>query len=284
MKRDIYIFLEHLAKGNNYSANTVAAYRNDLNQLATYIEIEQAKGIIKSQSELLKSYLLQLREKKYSAATIARKIAAAKSLFRFMIESGKLKDNPAQNLISPQVRKHQLQILSLSEYQALLAQAKKGSTPESKRDIVMLELLYFNGLRISELTSLNIQDIDFEQNCLYCGHGNTRRKVPFEHRIGQLLKNFIENDRLDLLFDAEEKALFLNLRGNRLTRQGFWQIIKDYAIKADLRTKVTPQTLRHSFAMNKLQTGTDLHSLQQLLGHAYISSTKIYEQSRFRIR
>jgi integrase/recombinase XerD len=284
MNQDIDIFLEHLARGKNYSENTVAAYRNDLSQLATYIEVEQAKGLIKSRNELLKSYLLKLREKKYSAATIARKIAAAKSFFKFMIESGKLKDNPTQNLISPQVNKHQLKFLSPSEYQLLLTQPTELSTPEAKRDIVMLELLYFTGLRVSELIALNVQDIDLEQNCLHCGHGSSRRKAPFNYHMGQLLKSFIKNDRLDLLFDDKERALFLNLRGRRLTRQGFWQIIKNYATKANLGAKATPQTLRHSFAMHKLETGTDLHSLQQLLGHAYISSTKVYEQSRFRTR
>jgi integrase/recombinase XerD len=164
----------------------------------------------------------------------------------------------------------------LSEYQGLLAEPAKLSTPEAKRDMVMLELLYATGLRISELVSLDVKDIDLKQN--YVDISSSRR-VPFDQRLGRTLRNFLGNDRLDLLYDEREEALFLNRRGKRLTRQGFWQIIKDYASKAGLGSKVTPHTLRHSFARHKLQGGADLRELQQLLGHAYISSTRVYRQS-----
>ncbi|TET42241.1 MAG: site-specific tyrosine recombinase XerD, partial [Dehalococcoidia bacterium] len=127
--------------------------------------------------------------------------------------------------------------------------------------------------------SLNVKDIDLKQNCV---HINSKRRVPFEHRLSLILGNFLRNDRLDLLYDEKIEALFLNQRGKRLTRQGFWQIIKSYASKAGLGGKVTPQTLRHSFARRKLQSGTELRQLQQLLGHAYISSTRIYMQSASR--
>ena len=215
-------------------------------------------------------------------ATLARKTAAAKSFFRFMVDSGRIKDSPIDNLITPQVKKRPPDFLSPSEYQLLLAVPAKMSTPEAKRDVVMLELLYATGLRVSELVALNIDDIDLELNCVRCIRGDVRREVPFDERVSRLLKNFIRNDRLDLLFHEEREALFLNLRGQRLTRQGFWQIIKNYAVKAGLHSKVTPQALRHSFAMRKLQTGTDIHSIQKLLGHVYISSTRVYEQSRLR--
>jgi len=277
-------FLEHLAKEKGYSQNTIAAYRNDLNQLVAYVEAERAKGMVTSTSELLKSYLLQLREKKYSVATVARKIAAAKSFFKFMVDSARLGNSPIGNLISPQVKRHPPEFLSPSEYQLLVAEPAKLSTPEAKRDIVMLELIYATGLRVTELISLNVYDIDLERNCVCCTRGNSAREVPFDRRIGQLLKKFIGNDRLDLLFNENEEALFLNLRGQRLTRQGFWQIIKNYAAKAALSSKVTPQAMRHSFAMRELQSGTDLHSIQRLLGHAYVSSTRVYEQSRLRMR
>ena len=278
MKHDIDAFLEYLAKEKGRSQNTIAAYRNDLNQMAAFFEAERIKGISKSYDELLRSYLLKLREKKYSLATVARKVASAKSLFKFMVESGKLRENHAQNLFSPQVDKHSPKFLSLSEYQHLLAEPAKLSTPEAKRDSVMLELLYATGLRVSELASLNVSDIDVEQNCIYCAHGSSKRQIPFDPRLRRVLKKFLENDRLDLSFDEGEEALFLNRRGKRLTRQGFWQIVKNYASKAGLGSKVTPHTLRHSFATHKLQTGVDIHSLQQLLGHAYISSTRVYER------
>jgi integrase/recombinase XerD len=278
-KSDIDVFLKHLAKGKGYSQNTMAAYGNDLTQMAAFITEEQAKGMITAYDELLKSYLLKLREKRYSAATTARKVASVKSFFRFMVDSGKMKENPAQNLPSPQVNRHTLEFLTPSEYQKLLAETVKLSTPEAKRDGVMLELLYATGVRISELVSLNVKNIDLKQNCV---HINSKRQVRFDHRLGLILGNFLRNDRLDLLYDDREEALFLNRRGKRLTRQGFWQIIKGYASRAGLSGKVTPQTLRHSFARRKLQNGTELPRLQQLLGHAYISSTRIYKQTASR--
>jgi integrase/recombinase XerD len=276
MKLDVDAFLQYLTREKGYSQNTVAAYRNDLTQMAAFITAEQAKGIVKSYDELLKSYLLKLREKRYSVATTARKVASAKSFFKFMVDSGRMKENPTQNLPSPQVSRHALRFLSPSEYQKLLAEPAKLSTPEAKRDVVMLELLYATGLRISELVALNVKNIDLKQNCV---HINSKRLVPFDHRLSLTLENFLRNDRLDLLYDEREEALFLNRRGQRLTRQGFWQIIKNYASKAGLGDKVTPQTLRHSFARRKLQSGTELRQLQQLLGHAYISSTRVYKQS-----
>ena len=279
MKLDIDTFLKHLTQDKSYSQNTVAAYRNDLTQMAEFITAEQAKGIIASYDELLKSYLLKLREKRYSVATTARKVASAKSFFKFMVDSGRMRGNPTQNLPSPQVNRRSINFLSSSEYQKLLAEPSKLSTPEAKRDVVMFELLYATGLRISELVSLNVKNIDLKQDCV---HIDTRRQVPFEHRLSLILGNFLRNDRLDLLYDEKEEALFLNRRGKRLTRQGFWQIIKSYASRAELSGKVTPQTLRHSFARCKLQSGTELHHLQQLLGHAYISSTRIYKKSALR--
>jgi integrase/recombinase XerD len=275
MKRDIEAFLHYLTKDKGYSQNTLAAYRNDLTQMAAFIATEQAKGMITSYDGLLKSYLLKLREKKYSVATTARKVASAKSFFRFMVNSGRIKENPAQNLPSPQVSKRALKFLSPSEYQRLLGEPAKLSTPEARRDAVMLELLYATGLRIGELVALNTENIDLERNYVRI---DSKRQVPFDHRLGPVLGNFLRNDRLDLLYDETEQALFLNRRGRRLTRQGFWQIIKGYASKAGLGGKVTPQTLRHSFARRKLQNGVELNQLQRLLGHAFISSTRIYRE------
>jgi len=275
MKRDIEAFLQYLTKDKGYSQNTLAAYRNDLAQMAAFIAAEQAKGIITSYDGLLKSYLLKLREKRYSVATTARKVASAKSFFRFMVDSGRMRENPAQNLPSPQVSKRALKFLSPSEYEKLLGEAAKLSTPEARRDAVMLELLYATGLRIGELVALNTENIDLERNYVSI---DSKRQVPFDHRLGPILGNFLRNDRLDLLYDESEQALFLNRRGKRLTRQGFWQIIKGYASRAGLGGKVTPQTLRHSFARRKLQNGVELNQLQRLLGHAFISSTRIYKQ------
>ena len=279
MKEDIETFLKYLVKEKDCSQNTLTAYHNDLNQLVAYIESEKTKGIIKSNVELLKSYLLSLRERRYSPATVARKIASAKSFFKFMVDTGKLTESPTQNLVSPRVAKHMPRFLSPPEYHRLLTEPMKLSTPEAKRDVVMLELLYATGLRAGELVSLNVKDVDLERSCLHCGQGKSKRRIHFDHHINQLLRNFLRNERLDLLYDEKQEALFLNRRGGRLTRQGFWQIIKNYASKAGFSANITPHTLRHSFAARKLQSGADLQSVQQALGHAYISSTRIYRQS-----
>lgn len=276
MTPDIDAFLQYLTREKACSPNTAAAYRNDLTQLADFIAQEQAKGLLHSHDEFLKAYLLKLRENRYCAATTARKVASAKSFFRFMVDCGKMKENPARNLPSPQVNRRSLRFISSSDYQKLLAEAAKLSTPEARRDVVMLELLYATGLRISELLSLNVGDIDFKQGTVGVSQ---RRQVPFDHHLNQVLGKFLRNDRLDLLYDEREQALFVNRRGKRLTRQGLWQIIKEYAARARLTDRVTPQTLRHSFARHKLQSGADLRQLQQLLGHAYISSTRVYRES-----
>ena len=273
---DIDTFLQYVATEKGYSQNTVAAYRNDLTQMAAFIAAEQAKDSIRSYDELLKSYLLNLREKRYSAATTARKVASARSFFKFMVDSGRMRGNPTENLPAPHVSRHSLRFLSSSEYERLLAEAARLSTPEARRDVMMLELLYATGLRISELVSLNVADIDVEQKRV---HINSGRQAPFDRGLSMILGNFLRNDRLDLLYDETEQALFLNRRGKRLTRQGFWQIVKDYASRAGLGGRVTPRTLRHTFARHKLQDGADLRQLQQLLGHAYISSTRVYRQS-----
>lgn len=272
---DIDTFLQYLVQDKGYSRNTVAAYRNDLTQMAGFLAAEEANDIARSYNEHLKSYLLKLREKRYSAATTARKIASARSFFNFMVTSGRMRGNPTDDLPAPHVGRHSLKFLSSSDYRKLLAEPAKLSTPEAKRDIVMLQMLYATGLRISELVSLNVDDIDVER-----GHVNvgSKRQVPFDRSLRQTFASYLRNDRLDLLYDENEQALFLNRRGKRLTRQGFWQIIKGYASRAGLGDKVTPQTLRHSFAKHMLQNGTDLRELQQLLGHAYISSTRVYRQ------
>ncbi len=275
MEKDIDAFLHYLAEQKGCSQNTLAAYRNDLGQLLAFIQAEKAKGIVRSTQGLIKSYLLNLREKGYSTATVARKVASAKSLFKFMVDFGRLRENPTQNLISPQVRKHPPKLVSSSEYQRLLEEPAKLSTPEARRDRVMLELLHGTGLRVSELVSLNVQDVDFQHSCVCC----CGRRIPLDPDVAQSVADFVKGARLDLLYDEAEDTLFLNRRGKRLTRQGFWQIVTNYARKADLKARITPHSLRHSFAVHKLRTGADLQSVQQLLGHAYVSSTRIYRQA-----
>ena len=278
MEQEIAAFLDYLAETKGSSQNTVVAYRNDLTQLSEFMTAEKAKGILTSQEELLMAYLVNLKGKAYSPATAARKIASARSFFKYLVASGRLKENPVRNLMSPQVNKKAPRVLTQAEYLRLLAIPGSLSTPEARRDVVMLELLYATGLRASEIVSLQLRDIDLRQSTLYCRHGDSQRQIHLSADVVGVLRGYVTDGRLDLLYDEKEQALFLNRRGHQLTRQGFWQIVKNYAVKAELGDRVTPHTLRHSFAVRKVQGGTDLRSLQQTLGHAYISSTRVYKQ------
>lgn len=278
MKQDIAAFLEHLASTRGSSQNTISAYHNDLNQLAEFVEAERAKGILSSQEDLLMAYLVHLKGKGYSPATSARKVASARSFFKYMVEMGKLRENPVRNLATPTVNKKAPRVLTHAEFSRLLDVPKALSTPEAGRDVVMIELLYATGLRATEVVSLQMSDVDLSTSTLYCRSANSRRQIPLSAPVVELLRDYITNGRLDLLYNEKETALFLNRRGNQLTRQGFWQIVKNYAARAGLGERVTPHTLRHSFAVRKVQSGADLRTLQQALGHAYISSTRVYRQ------
>jgi len=173
--------------------------------------------------------------------------------------------------------------LSISEVRRLLAEPAKLSTTEAKRDKTMLEVLYATGLRASELMALNVEDIDLKAGNVHCsGQSSKARVIPIDEYIMQVVKEYIDIIRPELLSNEEEAALFLNRRGERLTRQGFWQIVQGYADKAGLSSKVTPRSLRHSFAAHKLKGGADLESVQQLLGHAHISTTRAYKQAEIR--
>ncbi|GAI08348.1 unnamed protein product [marine sediment metagenome] len=223
------------------------------------------------------SYLLNLKERNYAATTAARKVAATRSFFDFMVAEGNTKDNPTQNVSSPKVGKSLPKPISISQVRLLLEQPAKLSTLEAKRDRAMLELLYASGMRVSELVSLNLGDVDTEGGYVRCfGKGHKERLIPIHERSALAVEEYIRETRPHLTHSTDEEALFLNLRGERLTRQGFWQILKGYAKSAELDTAITPHTLRHSFATHMLSGGADLRSVQELLGHANISTTQVY--------
>ncbi len=282
MKDDIERFLSYLAVEKGFSNNTTAAYRNDLSQLASFATEDRARpGSTPSWSSFSRqgmlSYLLNLKERNYAATTIARKVAAAKSFFGFMVSEGRLNTNPTENVGSPNVGRHLPKPISVSQVRRLLDQPTKLSTPEAKRDKAMLELLYASGMRVSELTSLNVGDVDTEGDFVRCfGKGHKERIIPIYRRAALSVAEYIKEVRPRLAHNDEEKAMFLNRRGERLTRQGFWQILKGYAKSAELDAEITPHTLRHSFATHMLSGGADLRSVQELLGHANISTTQVY--------
>jgi integrase/recombinase XerD len=282
VKEVIDKFLNYLVVEKGFSENTKFAYQNDLHQLASFVEEEAARrGTIPPWAafdrQSMLRYLLELKERRYAATTVARKVAAIKSFFGFLVAEGILRDNPTRDVPSPKVGKSLPRPISIAQARLLLEQPSKLSTPEAKRDRAMLELLYATGMRASELVSLDLADIDIEGGYVRCfGKGHKERLIPIYRQAALVLKEYLTEARPHLVRNSEEKALFLNRRGERLTRQGLWQILKGYAKEAGLEAKVTPHTLRHSFATHMLSGGADLRSVQELLGHANISTTQVY--------
>jgi integrase/recombinase XerD len=284
-------FLEFLSVEKGASGNTIAAYRNDLGQLEEFLAANKNGSGIKwqniGQDEVLE-YILYLKAQSYAEATVARKVAAVKSFFGFLQAEGQIKTNPTEQLASPKVGKMLPKPLTVQEIDELLEQPARRATPEAKRDRAMLELMYATGLRVTELVSLDMQDVQLEGEKPYVrliGKGNRERQIPLLDQPVQEVREYIQNARTRLVGDRKETALFVNRRGERLTRQGFWLILKGYAMEAGIHGRVTPHTLRHSFATHMLRGGMDIHKVQELLGHANISTTQVYTQvSREHIR
>ncbi|MBM3166065.1 MAG: tyrosine recombinase XerD [Chloroflexi bacterium] len=289
MEEQIKSFLTYLTNEKRYSANTLASYSSDLRQLCAYAESQRkakdgtASVGVELNAQILAGYMRNLRERKYTLSTVARKVAAAKSFLKFLTETGRLRDDLSPQLASPHVNKSAPRPLSISEVRRLLAEPGKARTFEGKRDKAMLELLYATGLRASEMVGLNVKDIDVRGSKVHCSGRNLRaRLIPIDQHIIQILKEYMAGARSQLVNNEEENALFVNHRGERLTRQGFWKIIQGYADKIGLKNEVTPRALRHSFAVHRLKGGTDLQSVQQLLGHAHVSTTRVYKQAEAR--
>jgi integrase/recombinase XerD len=282
VKDEINSFLNYLAVEKGFSGNTLDAYRNDLQQLASFAEKEIAKqGLIPSwdtfSRQAMLSYMLDLKERNYAATTIARKVAAARSFFGFLKSEGIIKTDPTENMSSPSVGKSLPKPITISQVRQLLEQPAKLNTLEARRDKAMLELLYASGMRISELVGLNLGDVNTEEGQVRCfGKGHKERIVPIYEQAARSVKEYIEEIRPKLARKKDEVALFLNPRGDRLTRQGFWQKLKEYARAAGLDAQISPHTLRHSFATHMLSGGADLRAVQELLGHANISTTQVY--------
>ncbi|MBN1692042.1 MAG: site-specific tyrosine recombinase XerD [Dehalococcoidales bacterium] len=278
MKEPIENFLHFLAVEKGYSEHTISAYRNDLTGLADFAGKESVSSWANFNRQTMLSYMLNLKERGYVATTVARKVAAARSFFSFLVAEGIIKTNPTENMSSPSVGKALPKPIPINQVRLLLEQPAKLSTAEAKRDRAMLELLYASGMRISELVALNLGDVntkaDYFVRCF--GKGRKERIIPLYENIARTVQDYINEDRPKLAHGKKDTALFLNARGERLTRQGFWQKLKEYAKSAGLGPKVSPHTLRHSFATHMLGGGADLRSVQELLGHANISTTQVY--------
>jgi len=282
MREDIGTFLNYLSIEKGFSHNTIAAYRNDLDRLADFVEKEANKSGLESSwvnfgRQGILSYILDLKDRGYVATTLARKVAAAKSFFKFLVADGIIKENPALHLASPRIGRTLPKPISINQVRLLLEQPAKRTTLEAKRDKAMLQLLYASGIRVSELVSLNLEDVDTAGGYVRCfGKGHKERLIPIHQQASSAIDEYIKEVHPRLTHNTCESALFLNTRGKRLTRQGLWQILKGYVKEANLEGQVTPHTLRHSFATHMLGGGADLRSVQELLGHVNISTTQIY--------
>ena len=282
MNEFVESFLNYMTVERGASPNTLAAYRNDLTQLTEYLQSldDQPNGHVswdKVGERTISDFVLYLHGLGYSETTRARKIASVKSLFGFLVTEGTLEGNPTSNVSAPRVGRSLPKALAIEDVDRLLAAPSQVHTPEATRDQAMLELLYASGMRVSELLSLDLEDISVETGTARCfGKGGKERVVPIHNQAVESVRFYIEEVRPGLLGSKPTPALFLNRRGNRLTRQGFWFILKGYCRKAGLDDKITPHTLRHSFATHLLHGGAPLRHVQELLGHSSINTTQVY--------
>lgn len=280
MEREIQDFLNFLVVEKGFSGNTLEAYSNDLSQLRGFLEQSQAQrvdGWVAVDKGAILGFILSLKERQYAPATLARKVAAVKSFFRFLSAEGILGRDPTEDIDSPKVDKPLPKYLTEDEVNCLLAQPAMNRGPEGLRDQAMLELLYATGMRVSELVGLNLDDVDLTEGFVRClGKGSKERLVPLHPDAADIVLTYIREGRTPLLSNSNEMALFINQRGERLTRQGLWLILKAYAAKAKISSEVTPHTLRHSFATHMLERKADLRHVQGWLGHANISTTQVY--------
>lgn len=280
MQAQVDEFLDYLAAEKGYSDNTLAAYRNDLGQFTHYLvnQTDAARWDEISKSQIV-DYILHMKELEYASSTVARKVAAVKSFFHYLRDEGVIDNDPTLSLESPKVKKHLPKAISEEDVERLLAEPTRSDSPKALRDSALLEVLYATGMRVTELVSLNVEDVDLEAGTVYClGKGDRERVVPIYDQASLILGRYLNEGRPYLLRDASETALFLNHRGERLTRQGLWLIIKHYVDAIGIESEVTPHTLRHSFATHMLHGGAKLRDVQKLLGHANISTTQVYTQ------
>lgn len=278
MRQSLDEFLDFLAVEKGASANTIAAYKNDLQQLADFIGSNGSDWAALGRSSI-QDFILDLKQRGYTETSVARKVAAVRSFFAFLAAEGTVPTNPTEGLSSPRVGKTLPKAITPNEVDELLEQPSRRATPEAKRDRAMLEILYATGMRVTELVSLDVENLNLDPRSPYVrclGKGAKERTIPIHDQATEALVGYLEEARPVLVRNRNESALFLNRRGERLTRQGFWLILKGYAKSANLSADVTPHTLRHSFATHMLRGGMPLRNVQEMLGHANISTTQVY--------
>ena len=271
----IAAYQTYLAQEKHASAKTLSSYIRDLNQFRIWLLGSGITDLRKVKKEAINEYLLHMTQIGKSPATVTRSTASIKSFYAYLLQSGAIKANPAKSVAAMKVERKYPEILTNREVELFLEQPKCVDE-KGFRDHAMLELLYATGIRVSELIGLNVEDVNLSAGFIRCTSRGKERIVPLYHTAVKALEDYVRNIRPRIIADEEEHALFVNMNGERMSRQGFWKIIKYYQEKAEIDKDITPHTLRHSFAVHLLENGADLRSIQEMLGHADISSTQIY--------
>lgn len=277
MKHYLQNFIHYLSVERGLARNTLESYERDLTQYLDYIEKQGIHTLHQTMKKDILNYLLKLKQHNKAPATVSRSMVSIRSFYQFLVRERLLDKDPSLNMETPKLAKRLPKVLSITEVESLL-DAPQASALYGMRDKAMLELLYATGIRVSELISLNMGDLNLAMGFIRCfGKGSKERIIPIGRIASEWLDRYIQTKRAKLLKQSKaEQSLFINHLGTRLTRQGFWKIIKKYARDAVIHKEITPHTLRHSFATHLLENGADLRAVQEMLGHADISTTQIY--------
>ena len=276
MEKQVKLFLDFLKDDKKLSDNTLQSYRRDIEQYEKYVS-DNKINYLKVTEETILEYMEYLREENKKESTISRSLASIRSFYQYLIRVKKIKKDPTMTIESPKISKRTPNILTSKEVELLLDQPKdvdlKGTI-----DKAMLEFAYATGMRVTEMISLDIDDVKLDEGYVVCRGRSKSRNIPLGSMSLKALKEYIDDARPYLIRDESEEALFVNVNGTRLTRQGFWKIVKYYKEQAHIEKDITPHVLRHSFATHLLQNGADLKAIQTMLGHSDISSTQVYMQ------
>ena len=275
MEKEINAFITYLHNVKNTSNNTELSYKRDLEKVKLFMA---SRGIVEAKdvsAKDLSDYVKYLEDNRFAAATVSRNIASLKAFYHFMVEEGLVAEDISEKLKAPKIEKKLPSIMSPDEVVRLLEQPS-GDSPKEIRDKAMLELLYATGIRVTELITLKVSDVNMQMNFILCKDRNKERIIPFGAAAKNALARYLDGTREAMLENKSSDVLFANCSGQPMSRQGFWKLIKYYAKRADIKADITPHTLRHSFAAHLVENGADLRSVQEMLGHSDISTTQIY--------
>ncbi len=275
MEREVQEYISYLHNVKHTSNNTEMSYKRDLLKVCHFMQERGINSATAVKEQDLKAYIHVLEEQKLAAATVSRNIASIKAFFLYLFSEGKIQNDAALCLKAPKIEKKMPEILTMGEVSALLEQAN-GDSPKEIRDKAMLELLYATGIRVTELISLKVSDVNLPMHFIMCRDPHKERMIPFGTQAHDALERYLGDVRAEMVEDKSSEILFANCSGKPMSRQGFWKLIKFYAKKAGITADITPHTLRHSFAAHLVENGADLKSVQEMLGHSDISTTQIY--------